>query len=103
MDVPDEFQCVVSEIARGDKNSLRRFVTRQCAHKILNFNTANGVLPAFGLNVNYIQTESVVIDDTVYSGVVGHLGDFRRLSFASAVPHCDEEIHDELFEVEWVH
>lgn len=56
---------IVGEARSGDEHAFSGSGTFEAAGERLNHGTTNGSLPAFGLDIDHIQTKAILIDNAV--------------------------------------
>ncbi len=65
--------------------------------KFLNFGTANGTFPTLCLNVDNVQAELVLFNDSIDAAVAALAYCTPSISSRPAVTHCYEQVDDKAF------
>src|SRR6185369_2166294 len=63
----------IRKIAGGDKDAFVGLLPRQGSDETLNLLSADGVLPAFRLDVDDIEAQTILVDHAVNALVIGYL------------------------------
>lgn len=90
---------VLHEIAGRDEDTFVGLLTSKRSDEALDLFSPDVALPAFGLHIDHIQPEAVLVDHAVDPFVVRLLGDLGGFFARAAVAHCEKKIDHELFKV----
>jgi len=69
----------------------------QCPGELLNLWPPYHTLPSLSLNIDCVQPQPVLFDDTVNATIATSPDRLSRVLPRTAVAHCEEEIHNKLF------
>ncbi len=68
----------------------------QTSSKCLNRWASNRLIPAFGLDIDHVESEAIFIDDAVDTAIPTSANGLTGIDARTAVAHRNEEIDDEL-------
>src|SRR5262249_39953058 len=92
------FVRIFCKIRCGDENSLFGALSLKCAGKLLDFWTTDSTIPAFCLNIDNVQSQTILVDHTVNSAIPGLTDRTTGILARSAITHCYQKLHNELLE-----
>ena len=92
---------VSREPRRGDEDPLVRALPLKGAGELLDLRTPNRPLPSFGLHVDHVETELVLLDDPVDAAIAASAYRLARILARATVAHGDQQIDYQTFEEGW--
>src|ERR1700686_1927887 len=70
----------------------------ECSHKLLDLRSADGPFPFLRLQINSVEAESILVNESVNSFVPGFSNRLARLFSGPAVTHSQQEFDNKTFE-----
>ena len=81
----------------GDENAFLGAMFGEGAGEFLDPGAADGIFPAFGLEVDAVETEAVFVDDAVDPAVAAAADGTTGVPARAALAHAEEEFDPEAF------
>lgn len=94
---------ILDKMARRDEDAFIGLLSGEGSDETLDFLSTDVALPAFGLHIDYIESETIFVDHPIDAFVVRLLGDLGRFFAGAAVAHGEEQVDDDLFETVGIH
>src|SRR5262245_34735159 len=96
--MPSILDGLAGKLGSGNKDPLGCAHAHQASDKFLNIRpTNNRVRISFGLHVNTIQAEPILVDDAVHTAIARAAKLRGGVGARSAVAHLDQQIDDQPF------
>ena len=90
-----------TEGRRCDKDALFRSLSLQGARKLLYLWPPHRVLPSLRLDVDGVESKTVLVNDSVDASIPGTANRASCVSMCPSISHRYQEVDDELLEERW--